>query len=692
MEYPLDQENEAAVQEVSKDQKGGFKTIPFIIANEIFEKVANIGLVVNMIIYLTKEYHMKPATGASVIFIWLAGSNFTPIFGAFLADSYLGRYRVIAFGSFICLSGMIMLWMTANIRRARPPSCGETLSKCESPNASQLAFLFSSFALMSLGSGGIRPCSLAFGADQLNKKNINNPNKERALQTFFNWYYASVGFSIVLASTVIVYIQDKKGFKVGFGVPVVLMLLSACFFLLGSGFYIKVEEKKNILLGFIKVLVLSYKNKGLNLPPNDHGVLLYHHRKGSNLKIAPSEKLRFLNKACMNREHGKEIMKEVDEMSWSACTVEQVEEVKSVLRVAPIWSTGIVMGVIINQHSFPVLQAKTMDRHLTSNFQIPAGSFGVFAVLTLILWVTIYDRIVVPQLSKITGRPRGLTFKQRMGIGLVFSCLAMMVAAIVEAKRRKISMIQEGLTSTDGNTSVLDMSAMWLLPQFCIIGLAEAFNIIGQIEFYYSEIPKSMASFAMALYPLGSGTGNLLGSLIIEMIDKFTKNKEKKDYVPTVFDNFNATVSLDGSTINLGLWDTAGQEDLSKLRPLSYRGADIFLLVFSLVSRASYENVFKKWMPELRRFAPNVPIVLVGSKLDLCNDTRYLANHPSAVAITTADGEKLRQQIGAAAYIECSSKTQKNIKAVFDTAIKVVVQPPQQQLKKKSWRRFPLIC
>ncbi|EMS54521.1 Rac-like GTP-binding protein 1 [Triticum urartu] len=108
------------------------------------------------------------------------------------------------------------------------------------------------------------------------------------------------------------------------------------------------------------------------------------------------------------------------------------------------------------------------------------------------------------------------------------------------------------------------------------------------------------------------------------------------DYIPTVFDNFSANVSVDGSIVNLGLWDTAGQEDYSRLRPLSYRGADVFILSFSLTSRASYENVHKK-------------------------------------------GEELRRQIGAVAYIECSSKTQRNIKAVFDTAIKAVLQPQRHK-------------
>ncbi|KAH9800789.1 Rac-like GTP-binding protein ARAC7 [Citrus sinensis] len=174
------------------------------------------------------------------------------------------------------------------------------------------------------------------------------------------------------------------------------------------------------------------------------------------------------------------------------------------------------------------------------------------------------------------------------------------------------------------------------------------------------------------------------------MLICYTSNKFPTDYIPTVFDNFSANVAVDGSIVNLGLWDTAGQEDYSRLRPLSYRGADIFVLAFSLISRASYENVLKKWMPELRRFAPNVPIVLVGTKLDLREDRGYLADHVGSNVITTAQGEELRKQIGAAAYIECSSKTQQNVKAVFDTAIKVVLQPPRRKemmARKKRHRR-----
>ncbi|RID46824.1 hypothetical protein BRARA_I03464 [Brassica rapa] len=142
------------------------------------------------------------------------------------------------------------------------------------------------------------------------------------------------------------------------------------------------------------------------------------------------------------------------------------------------------------------------------------------------------------------------------------------------------------------------------------------------------------------------------------LLISYTSNTFPTDYVPTVFDNFSANVVVNGATVNLGLWDTAGQEDYNRLRPLSYRGADVFILAFSLISKASYENVSKKWIPELKHYAPGVPIILVGSKLDLRDDKQFFIDHPGAVPITTAQGEELRKLIDAPTYVECSSKSQ----------------------------------
>lgn len=143
---------------------------------------------------------------------------------------------------------------------------------------------------MSVGAGGIRPCSIAFGADQINDP--GNPKNGRVLQSYFNWYYASVGVSMLLSVTVIVYAQDSAGWAVGFGIPVGLILLGTILFFLGNPFYVKVKANKSLLSGFARVVVASYRNRQLVLPPrSSDGINCYYHRKDSKV-ILPSESLR----------------------------------------------------------------------------------------------------------------------------------------------------------------------------------------------------------------------------------------------------------------------------------------------------------------------------------------------------------------------------------------------------------------
>ncbi|KAG6492154.1 protein NRT1/ PTR FAMILY 1.1-like [Zingiber officinale] len=497
-------------------KKGGLKTLPCIIANEVLEKVASFGLHANMIIYLTVTYHMNPAPAASVLLLWSAISNFLPIFGAFLADSWLGKFRIIAIGSFFSLIGMVLLWLTSMIPGAQPPACGAA-GGCIGATPSQLALLLGAFVVMAIGTGGVRPCSLAFGADQFDRpQSRTHAGNVRVLQTFFNWYYVSVGVSVVVSLTVIVYIQDHMGWRIGLGVPVALMAASTLLFLLGSIMYVKVKPNTSVLAGLAQVAVVALKNRQIILPSNSTDAW-YHKKKGSKLTV-PSKNLRFLNKACVIRNPEKDLNPDGTAADpWRLCTVEQVEVLKAVVRVLPIWSTGIMVAIIINP-SFPVLQARTMDRHMGRHFEVPAASLVVFSVVTLTLWVAVYDRLLVPPIARLTGRPRGLGLKQRIGIGLVLSSMATTVMAITEHIRRRTA-TDQGLV----DRGTVHMSAMWLIPQYCLTGLAEAFNFIGQIEFYYSEFPRSMSSVSVSLLSLGFGTGSLAGAVIVAAVNRLSE-------------------------------------------------------------------------------------------------------------------------------------------------------------------------
>jgi len=147
------------------------------------------------------------------------------------------------------------------------------------------------------------------------------------------------------------------------------------------------------------------------------------------------------------------------------------------------------------------------------------------------------------------------------------------------------------------------------------------------------------------------------------------------EYVPTVFENYTAQLELEGETILMHLWDTAGQEDYDRLRPLSYPGSDIVFLCFSVVHRPSYDAIKIKWYPEVHHYVAHVPIILLGTKLDLREACEADANLAKGFTlVSTAEGEKLAKEVGAVKYVEVSAKTRKGLDAVFQDAVNTVIE------------------
>ncbi|KAL4239454.1 hypothetical protein ACF0H5_000269 [Mactra antiquata] len=163
----------------------------------------------------------------------------------------------------------------------------------------------------------------------------------------------------------------------------------------------------------------------------------------------------------------------------------------------------------------------------------------------------------------------------------------------------------------------------------------------------------------------------------------YTQNKFPEEYTPTVFDNYSTEVRVDGKLYLLTLWDTAGQDDYNRLRPLSYPQTDVFIICFSLVDRNSYENVKLKWHPEVTHHRPNTPIVLVGTKDDLrvANDNNK--DHQRDNHVSTHAGKSLAEKIGAAYYLECSARKQHGIASVFDHTVRVASRPSDYKPKKQ---------
>lgn len=238
------------------------------------------------------------------------------------------------------------------------------------------------------------------------------------------------------------------------------------------------------------------------------------------------EKCRFLDKAAIVTEEDNPKSPNL----WRLNTVHRVEELKSVIRMGPIWASGILLiTAYAQQGTFSLQQAKTMDRHLTKSFQIPAGSMSVFTMVSMLSTIAFYDRIVIPVARKFTGLDRGITFLHRMGIGFVISVLATLVAGFVEVKRKQDASAH-GLL--DNAHEIVPISAFWLVPQYSLHGIAEAFMSIGHLEFLYDQAPESMRSTATALFWTAISIGNYCSTLLVTLVHKFSAGPDGSNWLP----------------------------------------------------------------------------------------------------------------------------------------------------------------
>ena len=172
------------------------------------------------------------------------------------------------------------------------------------------------------------------------------------------------------------------------------------------------------------------------------------------------------------------------------------------------------------------------------------------------------------------------------------------------------------------------------------------------------------------------------------LLISYTTNKFPAEYVPTVFDNYAVAITIGDEPYTLGLFDTAGQEDYDRLRPLSYPQTDVFLVCFSVTSPTSFENVREKWFPEVLHHCPGVPCLIVGTQVDLREDpsaVEELAKHKLA-PVRREEGERMAKDLDAVTYIECSALTQYKLKNVFDEAIYAARNPFAPRTKSHKCR------
>ncbi|XP_062216284.1 protein NRT1/ PTR FAMILY 8.3-like isoform X2 [Phragmites australis] len=217
---------------------------------------------------------------------------------------------------------------------------------------------------------------------------------------------------------------------------------------------------------------------------------------------------------------------------WRLYTVTQVEELKILMRMFPIWATGIVFFTVCAQNSSMFIeQGMALDNQIGS-FKIPPATLSSLDVISIVVWVPIYERFVVPVARRFTGNERGFSELQRIGVGLFVSTTAVAVAALVEIKRLQIASAEDLIHQK----VPVPMSILWQAPQYLLVGVGEVFTSIGQAEFFYNQSPDAMRSLCSAFALVTVSLGSYLSSFILALVSYFTTRNGQLGWIP---DNLN---------------------------------------------------------------------------------------------------------------------------------------------------------
>ncbi|XP_022156448.1 protein NRT1/ PTR FAMILY 6.3-like isoform X1 [Momordica charantia] len=517
----------------SRARTGGWVAAAMILGTEAVERLTTLGIAVNLVTYLTETMHLGNATSANDVTNFLGTSFMLCLLGGFVADTFLGRYLTISIFAAVQATGVTILTISTIIPSLRPPKCSPELTNtpCIPANGKQLAILYLALYLLALGTGGLKSSVSGFGSDQFDDSDKEERGK---MSKFFNWFFFFISIGSLGAVTILVYIQDNVGRQWGYGICACAIVLGLIVFLSGTRRYRFKKLVGSPLTQIATVFIAAWKKRSLELPSDpfllfdiddnvDDGAT-----KKKKQKLPRTKQFRFLDKAAI--KDGEIVGNVVNK--WNMSTLTDIEEVKLVIRMLPIWATTILFWTVYAQMTtLSVSQATTMNRHIGKSFQIPAASLTVFFVASTLFTVPIYDRFIVPITSKLLKNPQGLTSLQRIGVGLVMSILAMVTAALTEIKRLR-AVEANGLVEKP--LEEVPLSVFWLAPQFLLVGSGEAFTYMGQLDFFLRECPKGMKTMSTGLFLSTLSLGFFFSTLLVTIVQKVTAHG--KPWIP---DNLN---------------------------------------------------------------------------------------------------------------------------------------------------------
>ncbi|KAM6598158.1 hypothetical protein CsatA_008682 [Cannabis sativa] len=499
---------------------GGWKYAYLLLVNQGLATLAFFGVGVNLVLFLTRVIGQETADAANTVSKWTGTVYLCSLLGAFLSDSYWGRYLTCAIFQLILLLGIGLLSLSSWLFLIKPRGCGDRDTKCEPTSTFGIVIFYAAIYLVAFGYGGHQPTLATFGADQFDtskeKENVKN-NKA----SYFCCFYFSLNLGSLFSNTILVYFEDIGKWSLGFTLSFLSALIALVSYLCGSSGYVYVKPCGNPIPRVAQVFVAAAKKWDLEKVREEE---LYEVQgpqsaiKGSR-KIFHSNEISFLDKAATLTEEDLRGPKN----PWRICTVTQVEEAKCVLKMLPIWLCTIIYSVVFTQMASLFVEQGDVMRTQVGNFHIPAASMSAFDIFSVLICTGIYRRVLIPIAGRLSGNPKGLTELQRMGVGLVIGMFAMLVAGITEIERLR------HVTPSEKKSS---KSILWQIPQYVLVGASEVFMYVGQLEFFNEQSPDGIKSFGSSLCMASISLGNYVSSLLVNMVMGITTKGEKNGWIP----------------------------------------------------------------------------------------------------------------------------------------------------------------
>ncbi|KAL3514567.1 hypothetical protein ACH5RR_027284 [Cinchona calisaya] len=499
---------------------GGTRASLFVHAMASLENMAFISNAVSLVTYFYGYMNFNLTKSATTLTNFMGTAFLLSLFGGFISDTYLSRFKTSILFGCIEAVGFALLTVQAHFPQLRPIPCKDAATfqanQCDAITSNQEALLFAGLYLVAFGNGGVKAALPSLGADQFDER---NPREAPKLASFFNWLLFSITIGAMLGVTFLVWISANQGWDWSFGVCTIAVTMGLLFLSMGRSIYRNNVPMGSPFIRIAQVFVAAIRNRNLPMPEladELHQIRDKESGKGNETEILErTDQFKFLDRAAVVR-NTEDSTTCIAPGPWRMCTVTQIEETKILIRMLPIILSTVFMNTCLAQlQTFSIQQGTTMDRSIRG-FEVPAASIPFIPLFFMFILIPIYEHVFIPIARKFTGIPTGIRQLQRVGVGLVLSAISMAVAGVIETRRKSVAVDHNMVDSL----APLPISVFWLGIQYAIFGMADMFTLVGLLDFFYAESSSGMKSLGTAISWCSLAFGYYTSTVVVNVVNK----------------------------------------------------------------------------------------------------------------------------------------------------------------------------